>query len=93
MSDPKFKVGEAVMVRCQMSPEINTDFCVINDHELLPMGAKINGRELIFDVHMYRLLIKEVKWIDQCYLHPIPKEESNGIDASEYIKDLIGVTA
>lgn len=90
MSNPKFSVGEAVMIRSEFAPEQNCDFAIITfcrDHKGLNiLDQPYDG--WVYDTHNNR---DNHPWCESS-LRPIPPEKHNGICASEYIKNLTGVT-
>lgn len=96
MSDPKFSVGEAVMLRSRDFPQENIDFTVVMD--FAPKGEAykgvLGGEEFHFIAEWnYYLLSHNEMWRSEPDLRPIPKEEPNGIDAFEFIQSLKGVEA
>jgi hypothetical protein len=95
MSNPKFSVGEAVMVRSIEAPALNSDFSIITDIFEDPFNVGVSA----YFVHN-RKFIRDQDDQDaqdcgvcESALRPIPPEKQNGIDASEWIKDRTGVTA
>jgi len=95
MSNPKFKLDQAVMIRSALAPEYNSDFSIVTHVKRVTCLSDLeDGLLWSYSVHNrdpkrpgFTCLFREDS------LHPIPPEESNGIDAIEYIKNLKGVTA
>jgi len=89
--DPKFSVGEAVIVRSKFNPGYNSDFSIVTEVRLsTPYHQHLNGCFWAYKVHNI-IINKKPGYTDsfgELSLHPIPKEENNGIDAQQYIKDL-----
>ena len=92
MSNPKFKLGEAVMIRSKIAPDLNTDFAIITVVEFKTCYSINNGLTSTGWKYKTNKDTNSYYWNELC-LKPIPPEESNGIDAIEYIKNLTGVTA
>lgn len=90
MSNPKFSVGEAVMVRTKAFPEMNCDFAIIVSQRSAIKEVTMLGN--IYSGWLYVMHNNGDGEFMEASLRPIPPEKHNGIDASEYIKNLTGVT-
>ena len=96
MSDPLYYVGQAVMVRSNSNPEDNRDFAIvtkrINATGINSKTRKITkGWKYLTHNDCFEILTAGVLYNSEDELRPIPPEKQNGIDASEYIKNLTGV--
>ena len=86
--EPKFKVGQAVMVRSERFPQQNSDFSIVlKQRYSIPVhggwGYLLNNRNDVFEEGG---IIYGPEFLEES-LRPIPPEEHNGIDAFEFIKD------
>ena len=91
--EPKFSVGEAVMIRSKYKPEFNANHAVImsvnfyNRCKCMNTGIITSGwiYKTNKDPNQYGWGVES--------LRPIPREKLNGICALEWIKDLRAVEA
>jgi len=95
--EPKFSVGEAVMIRVKDQPSLNHNYAKVVDIMNLKNGEDFSLKGEIFlarrDVILYLLEAGSDRLCCEEELRQIPKEKPNGIDALEWIKDLRGVEA
>jgi len=95
--EPKFSVGEAVMIRCKRQPSLNFDFARVVDVFNLNAGEVFHVGVFRYSVAMDAILYLVDAGGENIYLEdqlrPIPREKPNGIDALEWIKDRCGVEA
>lgn len=89
--EPKFSVGEAVMIRCRLNKEFNTNHSVVIERMYRKRRNPISG--VLCQEWDYKLSTTKYRWVDESAIRPIPKDKPNGIDALEWIKDLRGVEA
>lgn len=91
--EPKYTVGEAVIFRYPENPKLNHVSRVVSFDGFNKGDVFSNGQKFNRDTVVYMLSTMPNKPVPELYLHPIPKEQQNGIDAYEFIKDLTGVSA
>jgi len=85
--EPKFCIGESVMVRSQSSPQKNRDFGIVIEAKygyFRDVSDNDIGIRWSYKLHNDT----DAHYWNEVALRPIPKEEPNGIDAEQYIKDL-----
>jgi hypothetical protein len=95
--EPKFSVGEAVMIRHKQRPHLNCNFAKIEAVYFISKGQLyildgVRDTECDCDLWVYFTSAHE-SGIPEYALQPIPKEEQNGIDAYEFIKRSTGEIA
>ena len=96
--EPKFSVGEAVMIRHEARPNLNCNFTVIIKEPIfMPKGSLYicdGVRDTVMDRDRWFYFVNSNEnGLPEYALRPIPKEKPNGIDALEWIRDLCGVEA
>lgn len=93
MSDPKFSVGEAVMLRSVDSPELNCNFAICVSRRFGNWNDVLTGRIYTGWAYVLDRNMCDSGYWQESALRPIPKEKPNGIDAFEFINSLKGVEA
>lgn len=94
MSNPKFSVGDAVMIRCSVDPSINTDFTIITAIERANLHDPKTGRS-IHDCYCYFVSheIGEYEALHELFLRPIPPEKGLTWNECAWKPSNIGVVA